>query len=62
MTGVAIAQGGSIYEATLAEPNQKTQKSAQEVVRRICREQRYRPGYPETFGIRGWPHSGRTER
>ena len=38
MTGVAIAQGGSIYEATLAEPNQKTQEVSTEVVRRILAE------------------------
>jgi len=37
-TGVAIAQGGSIYEATLAEPNQKTQEVSTEVVRRILAE------------------------
>jgi rhodanese-related sulfurtransferase len=36
--GVAIAQGRSIYEATLAEPNQKTQEVSTEVVRRILAE------------------------
>jgi len=34
-TDVAIAQGGSIYQATLAEPNQKTQEVSTEEVRRI---------------------------
>jgi hypothetical protein len=32
---VAIAQGGSIYQATLAEPNQKTLEVSTEEVRRI---------------------------
>ena len=34
-TDLAIAQGGSIYQATLAEPNQKTQEVSTEEVRRI---------------------------
>src|SRR5258708_36165368 len=34
-TPVASAQGGSIYQATLAEPNQKTQEVSTEQVRRI---------------------------
>jgi rhodanese-related sulfurtransferase len=34
-THVASAQGGSIYQATLAEPNQKTQEVSTEQVRRI---------------------------
>ena len=34
-TDVAIAQGGSIYQVTLAEPNQKTQEVSTEEVRRI---------------------------
>jgi len=34
-TDVAIAQGGSIYQATLAEPNQKTPEVSTEEVRRI---------------------------
>jgi rhodanese-related sulfurtransferase len=37
-TDVAIAQGGSIYQATLAEPNQKTQEVSTEEVRRILAE------------------------
>ena len=37
-TDVAIAQGGSIYQATLAEPNQKTQEVSTEEVRRILVE------------------------
>src|SRR6266540_4274535 len=37
-TDLAIAQGGSIYQATLAEPNQKTQEVSTEVVRRILAE------------------------
>jgi rhodanese-related sulfurtransferase len=37
-TDVAIAQGGSIYQATLAEPNQKTQEVSTEDVRRILVE------------------------
>ena len=34
-TDAAIAQSGSIYQATLAEPNQKTQEVSTEEVRRI---------------------------
>jgi rhodanese-related sulfurtransferase len=34
-TGMANAQGGSIYQATLAEPNQKTREVSTEQVRRI---------------------------
>jgi rhodanese-related sulfurtransferase len=34
-TDVAIAQGGTIYQATLAEPNQKTQEVSTEELRRI---------------------------
>ena len=32
---MASAQGGNIYQATLAEPNQKTQEVSTEQVRRI---------------------------
>jgi rhodanese-related sulfurtransferase len=35
LAGDAAAQGGSIYQATLAEPNQKTQEVSTEEVRRI---------------------------
>lgn len=35
VVGMASAQGGSIYQATLAEPNQKTQEVSTEQVRRI---------------------------
>ena len=35
MVDVAIAQGGSIYQATLAEPHQKTEEVSTEEVRRI---------------------------
>ena len=35
LAGGAAAQGGSIYQATLAEPNQKTQEVSTEEVRRI---------------------------
>ena len=34
-TGMVGAQGGTIYQATLAEPNQKTQEVSTEEVRRI---------------------------
>jgi rhodanese-related sulfurtransferase len=34
-TGMASAQGGNIYQATLAEPNQKTQEISTEELRRI---------------------------
>jgi len=34
-TGMASAQGGNIYQATLAEPNQKTQEVSTEELRRI---------------------------
>jgi rhodanese-related sulfurtransferase len=34
----AVAQSGSIYEATLAEPNQKTQEVSTEQVRQILRD------------------------
>ena len=35
LAGTAFAQGGSIYQATLAEPNQETQEVSTEQVRRI---------------------------
>lgn len=37
--GMASAQGSNIYQATLAEPNQKTQEVSTEQVRRILTTQ-----------------------
>ena len=63
VTDVASAQGGNIYQATLAEPNQKDSGSQHGgAPAHLGRRQRHRPGFPETLGIRGRPHSGRTER